>query len=237
MTFKDPAFGDTIEGGGGDAPAELSMGEHSETRRVGDADASAARARFLEALASPARLEVVEGLQVVGPSSVAELARRLGRAADSLYYHLRELERAGVVEVCGRTPAPRGHGGRRGAIYRIAAEVVGGDMAAGDEGGDGDSARERAALGAMASAILRLTERNVGLSLTGPAPRRPGPGFEDLPHVQRTKAWLTAEELDELGTLVARVEDFLRARAEPGPGDRSLCALTFALTTVPDNAS
>jgi len=222
MTFKDPA---PLEGYEGEVPPESLEQER----------ASAARARFLEALSSPARLEVVEGLQVVGPSSVAELARRLGRAADSLYYHLRELERAGVVEVCGRTPAPRGHGGRRGAIYRIAAEVVGGDVASGDE--PGGSGRERAALGAMASAILRLTERNVGLSLTGPAPRRPGPGFEDLPHVQRTKAWLTSTELDELGALVAQVEDFLRARADPGPGERSLCALTFALTTVPDNAS
>ena len=178
MTFKDPAPGG-LDAGAAEAPVELTDEERSSSAACEDVErASAARARFLEALASPARLEVVEGLQVVGPSSVAELARRLGRAADALYYHLRELERAGVVEVCGRTPAPRGHGGRRGAIYRIAAEVVGGDVAPSDDAHEsaGDSKRERAALGAMASAILRLTERNVGLSLTGPAPRRPGPG-------------------------------------------------------------
>lgn len=195
--------------------------------------ATSERVRYLRALASPARLEVVEGLQLCGPSSVAELARRLGRAADSLYYHLRELEKVGVVEVCGTTPAPRGHGGRRGAIYRLAKDVVGVDDLGADD-------RERAALGDMASAVLRLTERNVALALAGPEPMRPPVGYQDLPTVQRTKAWLTPTDLAELTQLVGAVDDFLRARAEPATSlsgeptdERTLCALTLALTTLP----
>lgn len=207
---------------------------------AGEVPAHERRLRYLKCLASPARLEVVEGLQLAGPSSVAELARRLGRAADSLYYHLRELEKAGVVEVAGRTPAPRGHGGRRGVIYRMCSNVV----SAGDHH-DAD-ASERAALGDVASAVLRLTERNVQLSISGPQPMRPPAELADLPQVGRTKAWLTPAEVDELGALLGKVDDFLRARAEPGttsnaPGaghaERTLCALTVALTTVPSNAS
>ena len=188
------------------------------------------RVQYLRALSSPARLEVVEGLQLCGPSSVAELARRLGRAADSLYYHLRELEKVGVVERNGITPAPRGHGGRRGVIFRLSGNIVGSNTTGEDE-------KERRALGEMASAVLRLTDRNVGLALAGPAPMRPGPGFEDLPIVQRTKAWLTPQDLTELTKLLGAVDDFLRARSEPGPPSetepRTLCSWTTALTTLP----
>lgn len=191
--------------------------------------ADSARVRYLRALSSPARLEVVEGLQLCGPSSVSELARRLGRAADSLYYHLRELEKVGVVERNGITPAPRGHGGRRGVIFRLCANRVGVDDLGIDD-------KERRALGEMASAVLRLTDRNVGLALAGPGPMRPGPGFEDLPIVQRTKAWLTPGDLTELTGLLGAVDDFLRARSEPGPPSetepRTLCSLTIALTTL-----
>lgn len=50
----------------------------------------------MAALASSARQEIIDVL-LVGPCSAAELAARLGRAADSLYHHLRTLRRVGLV--------------------------------------------------------------------------------------------------------------------------------------------
>lgn len=184
------------------------------------------RSAYLRALASPARLEIVEGLQLGGASNVAELGRRLGRAPDSLYYHLRELEKAGVIERSGVTDTGDQARGRRGVVYRMLPGPVGGETP------DTDDVDEREAMGEMASAVLRLTDRDVKLALTGASDQRPGAGLEELPIVQRTKAWLTAEEVGELGALLDRVDDFLRARCEPGPGERSLCSLTYALTTL-----
>jgi len=182
---------------------------------------SAHRARYLRALASPARLEVVEGLQIGGPSSVAELARRLGRAPSSLYHHLAQLESAGVIESRGRTTTAGQHGGRRGSVYHLKPGLVGAEL-------DGANSKdERAAMAEMTSAVLRLTERDVGTAL------HEGPGaLGELPIVQRSKAWLTPEDVAELTRLLTQVEDFLRARAEPDSTKRHLAALTFALTTL-----
>lgn len=190
-----------------------------------------ARIEYLRALSSPARIEVVEGLQIGGPSSVAELGRRLGRAPDSLYYHLRELEKAGVVERSGAA-APKGRG-RRGVVYRVLPGPVGAETPKGES----DSQPQREAMGEMASAIMRLTDRDVNVALTGAVEARPGPGFEELPVVQRTKAWMSPEDAVKLGAMLDQVDDFLRARAEPDSKGRSLCALTYVLTTLVPHTS
>ena len=68
----------------------------------------------------PARLEIYECLQVSGPASVAELASRIGRAPDSLYYHLKKLVEIGVIERCGEENGSlngTGKTGRNGAVY------------------------------------------------------------------------------------------------------------------------
>jgi DNA-binding transcriptional ArsR family regulator len=68
----------------------------------------------MAAVASPARQEIVDVLMQMGRASVAEIARTLGRPPDSLYYHVRALDRAGLVRQAGN----RGGGRRREAIYR-----------------------------------------------------------------------------------------------------------------------
>jgi DNA-binding transcriptional ArsR family regulator len=49
------------------------------------------------ALLSPMRLQLVESLRE--PDSAAGVARKLGLPRQKVHYHLRELERAGLVEV------------------------------------------------------------------------------------------------------------------------------------------
>jgi len=56
-------------------------------------------------LSAPARQEIIDALHVTGPASVAGIGSHLGRAADSLYHHIRILLRVGlVVEVEKRRP-------------------------------------------------------------------------------------------------------------------------------------
>lgn len=72
-------------------------------------------ARRIAALASPVRQEVVDAAVALGPFSIAELAFRLGRPADALYFHVRRLERVGLLRRVGE----RGHGRDRAAVYDL----------------------------------------------------------------------------------------------------------------------
>ncbi len=51
----------------------------------------------LEALVSPLRRKMIGALSAEGPLSATQLADRLGRAPDALYYHLKALIKVGLV--------------------------------------------------------------------------------------------------------------------------------------------
>src|SRR5437879_3237751 len=74
----------------------------------------------LAALASAARQEIVDVLSRMGAVTVEELAAALGRPADSLYYHLRVLVRAGLVISVG---SGRPHGRREARFRTVAPEL------------------------------------------------------------------------------------------------------------------
>src|SRR5438105_3824602 len=59
------------------------------------------RPEHLRVLSSPIRQEVLDTLAGLGAVSLAELGAILGRPADGLYYHVRLLERAGLVRFAG----------------------------------------------------------------------------------------------------------------------------------------
>jgi DNA-binding transcriptional ArsR family regulator len=68
------------------------------------------------ALADPLRIHLLEALWF-GPRSVKELAEAVRLPPDRLYYHLRQLEQAAVIEVSGYRPLP---GGKVERLYRRA---------------------------------------------------------------------------------------------------------------------
>ena len=71
----------------------------------------------LAVLASAQRQEIVDVLAEMGTVSVAELAATLGRPADALYFHLRALVAAGLVQRAG----DRASGTRRETLFRTVA--------------------------------------------------------------------------------------------------------------------
>ena len=68
------------------------------------------------ALADPLRIQLLEALWF-SPRSVKELAQAVELPPDRLYYHLRQLEEAAVIEVSGYRPLP---GGKVERLYQRA---------------------------------------------------------------------------------------------------------------------
>ena len=68
------------------------------------------------ALADPLRIRLLEALWF-GPRSAKELAEAVRLPPDRLYYHLRQLEQAAVIEVSGYRPLP---GGKIERLYQRA---------------------------------------------------------------------------------------------------------------------
>ena len=112
------------------------------------------RADQLEAVASPIRCQVVDELSVFGPSSVRQIAVRMKRSPESLYYHIKILVDVGIV-VQDRT---RQTGRRVEAVYRLVAPKMRIDR----------KVRSKDYMDALAracSALLRLAERNYRAAL------------------------------------------------------------------------
>src|SRR5688572_15611419 len=61
------------------------------TRRSAPRRMLIAEPRQIRALASPIRQDILDTVMAIGPCSVADVARALGRRADGLYYHIRRL--------------------------------------------------------------------------------------------------------------------------------------------------
>jgi DNA-binding transcriptional ArsR family regulator len=71
------------------------------------------------ALVSPVRQEILDVLARIGTASIAEIAETLGRPADALYYHLKQLVRVRLV-----VQSVRSRGRRPEALYRTVAPML-----------------------------------------------------------------------------------------------------------------
>ncbi|MEM1453471.1 MAG: helix-turn-helix domain-containing protein [Planctomycetota bacterium] len=71
----------------------------------------------LRALRDPVRERILRALEQAGPLPVRALAERIGRAPESLYYHVRALVRAGFLRTEGKAPSGRRHHVVYGVTY------------------------------------------------------------------------------------------------------------------------
>ncbi|MEI9989152.1 MAG: helix-turn-helix domain-containing protein [Rhizomicrobium sp.] len=81
---------------------------------------SISKPEHLKALASPIRHDIVDRLAAMGPLSVRDLARVLGRKPTAIYRHLVTLEKLGLV----RASATSGTRGRPAMVYRTVAPLA-----------------------------------------------------------------------------------------------------------------
>lgn len=174
--------------------------------------------RVLGALASPLRQDILVVLENSAPTSVAELARRIGRRPDALYHHLRLLKRAGLVRRSGGDST----GGRPGGLWTVTAHPI------------QVSARGAASptvqlagqvVGAMARAGARDFQRAYRRHLAGHGPK---------PGANRWCVWLDARELAAMERALKQVVQRFRA-LEPRPS-RTPFIVTWLLSSVTGGA-
>lgn len=162
--------------------------------------------RQIHALASAVRLAMVDTLEGVGPCSVGELAGILGVAPDSLYYHLRILEKRGLVK-------------RSGAVVDAVNASV--ELAY-----DATSAPNRRAIVRVAAAIVRAALRAFTTGFRPPV-RTSGKRREIW--IAQRSARLTPAQLEHVNHLLGELLHTLEESRENGPEER-LYLLTFALS-------
>jgi len=172
-------------------------------------------ARQIRALASPVRVVIIDALEAGGPLSIADLGSILGYPPDGLYYHLRALERLGLVT----RVAAEGNGAAR-------FDVPGRPVTLRYDLAD---ARCRNATTKLVSTILRRAERSFRRAYA------PGRAQADGPHrnlrAGRRTAWLKPGELATLN----RAIESLHAVFERGRCGRSgarLIELTYIVAPI-----
>ena len=144
--------------------------------------------RKVAVLAAPIRFEIVSAVESVGgPVTVAELAGKLGRPADGLYYHLRALVRGGFLEEqidAGRrryrSTVPSGQRSRLG--YKPGATT------------------NAKAVGRVATSMSRLSQRDFTRALSSPGTEVDGPVRELW--AARVRGWVGKSELAQINRLL-----------------------------------
>jgi DNA-binding transcriptional ArsR family regulator len=174
------------------------------------------RASEIELLASPTRIEIIDTLEALGvPVSVAELAQQLGRPADGLYYHLRQLAKGGLIEEEAATE------GRR---YRLRARS-GSRLSLRYRPGATANAR---AVGRVAASVLRVAERDFRRAIADPESVVEGPGRELW--AARGKGWVGPGQLAEINRLLGQLMELLQQPKTPAQD--TLIALSWVLTPL-----
>jgi DNA-binding transcriptional ArsR family regulator len=169
----------------------------------------------MAALAAAARQEIVDVLEQMGTTSVAELAAALGRPADALYFHLRALTRVGLVLNAGYRARPRG----KEALYRTVAPELQLQYEPRDAG-------NRKAVSAIVASMLRLTTRDFERSFQSGHIRVSGPHRELW--ALRKVGRLSRPQLSHLNR---RIKEIVRDASTPH-GQGRLYAVTVVITPL-----
>jgi len=169
----------------------------------------------LAALASSVRQEIVDVLSQMGIVSVAELAAALGRPADAIYYHLRVLQRCGLVLHAGNRNQGRG----QEELFRTVSPDLRLEYRAGKSG----NSRE---ITAIVSSMLRLGTRDFRRAFHRGDAKVSGPARELW--ALRTTGWLSPDKLVRVNKSISSLELPISMPRRKG----RLYAITILLTPV-----
>jgi hypothetical protein len=174
-----------------------------------------------QAIASPMRQELLDVLSGSDAVSLAELGAALGRPADGLYYHVRQLVRVGLVRSAGQRTR---RDGRREALFAAVARQFTIRYAP-------STAPHVQSMNAVVAAMLRLGMRDFRRALIGGATRLEGPA-RDL-WALRTIGWLRPEHVRQVNR---GIRDLSRTATRHVPHGR-LYAVTVLLTPLDHRAN
>jgi hypothetical protein len=155
----------------------------------------------IRALESPMRQEIVDAVAAMGPCSILELADHLGRAADSLYFHVKKLVRVKLLLEVEK----RKSGRHTWVIYALPSRQV-------------RMVYRPAVMKSIRKVVagaLRLSLREFHRAVTAKTSVFAGPKRNTW--AGRMKGWLSDSELQEVGQLFERILGLMN-RQGPGPG-------------------
>lgn len=150
----------------------------------------------MEALGSPVRHHIHLAMEMLGACSVNELAQRMGRVPETLYYHVRRLENVGILEQTG-SRAGRGPGE---AIYQLKGKRLRVDPSQ-------SSPRFLKAMAKGCGSLLRFAQRSFERALEARAERRIAP--KRTLRIEQVTVRLSAENLASLNARLDSLQDFL----------------------------
>jgi DNA-binding transcriptional ArsR family regulator len=159
-------------------------------------------ASSMRAMAHPARLASIHYLTWVGPATATELGERAGLTPSAMSYHLRAMERAGLIE----TAPSRGDGRER--LWQ--SKHTGGWEVESFEDG---TAETRQASVELMDTILAMQELDVRRWLS----RADEPGWLDTGFFANAAILVNQAELEEIGKKISDLFTSYHARNREGP--------------------
>ncbi len=169
-------------------------------------------------LATPEREDIIDAIAVLGPSTVPDIARFLGRSHNSLYYHVRALRDCGLL----LESAVQREGVRRTSQYDLPGRplIVKYNLS---------TPRSRRAVMKLGRIRFRSGERGFVRAC------KPEHAVVEGPHrnlwASHWNGWLTDKDLEEVNRLLLELVDLFRHGADAG-GDRKPHELTFGIAPV-----
>lgn len=171
------------------------------------------------------RQELIDCIESIGPCTIAQVAQHTGRAPDSLYFHIRALQRAGLL-VSVKMPKSLKSNGREPAMYDVCARPMTLDYREPIKPAD---------LTAIARGMLRLAQRDIKGALStshaGETVNLEGPQRQLW--FARAKGWLLPEDLTKLNALLAQALTLVRTRRQTA-GAKSM---SFVFAIAPSKVS
>ncbi len=167
----------------------------------------------MEALTSPVRHQIHLVMEMLGACSVNELAERMGRVPETLYYHVRRLEKVGILERVGS----RVVSSREEAIYQLKGKRLRVDPSQ-------SSPRFLKARAKGCGSLLRFAQRAFVRAIERKAkrPLLPKHGLR----IQQATVRLSAANLSKLNERLDSLQDFLADADEPE--GRNMYVITLA---------
>ncbi len=175
----------------------------------------------VRALRTPSRQEIVETLTRLGACSVKELGEATGRAPASLYYHIHELEEAGLIRKAPRRQA----GGRVEGVYEPVADRIVLDRT--ERSGDFLSA-----LADLHRSTLRKAEREIIAALGPPSAPRDPPG--ESASLLRATARLRPRAAARARRMMRELGEFVGENDDPSAPDTYALTIAFARLVPPE---
>lgn len=176
-------------------------------------------AKQLQAVIPPGREDVIDAVGAIGPCSVTELARFLGRPRHALYYHVRALRDSGLL----LETLHSGEGKKTTARYDLPGRPFSVRY-------DLDSEKTRRAILALGKTRLRSATRGFVRACDPTIAKIEGPRRNLW--VTRIKGWLSDQELEEVNRHLRRLIDLMYQDAGR-PGTARKChELTFVLAPI-----